>query len=630
LTGSTERAEYGGMRAGTAANGNGEPPRPGRTRWLARQAAFSSLLIVAACIGALAVLLVDRSLDDDDPGPQPAPTAATTEPTPSATARSTPASQDTPTTSPTATSMPGKVTYSGDVPAELAVPNLVAAEGATDLAFLPGGAEVYRVVRRYYVPVAAMGAGVDALTRTQIEDLARGAITDWAEVGGIAGPVRAFALAGSEGDEAMGAFAPLGAAETFATYEALLAAMTMGSGAWAFVPIEEVGPTVTAIAIGEIDLVRGRGDPREWPFVDALTLVALTEEGRMAAAALAAEHSAPLPEPVTVIATGDILQSRCSLTQIRATGDWGAALRGPVGDYLASADLTLGSVDGSIQDIAEPLGCFDHINLSSPPEVIEALTLSGFDEVTVATNHVFDCGAEACGPDAFLRTIELLEEAGIAVVGGGENLEAALAPAIFTVGETTFGILGFDDVAAWAFEAEADSPGTAPLDDDYTEENASGGPAYFQPASQLGLERFRARIAALAEEVDVVVVQVQTGTEDTHDPSPRSIKALRAAVEAGAALVVGNQAHHVQAVEPGAEAFIAYALGNFIYDQTRLEGHMQGYLLEATFWGERLANLRLVPYVIEDMYRPVFAEGDVRAKILNDVFAASIRLAAGQ
>ena len=617
------------MRADTPANGNGAPPRRPRGRWLARQAAFSSLLIVAACIGALAVLLVQESLDDDDPAAQPEPTAITEpEPTPSPTSAATPTPQETPTASPTAMAMPDTITYSGEAPADFAGPNLVAAEGATDLAFLPAGAEVYRVVRRYYVPVAAMGAGVDALTPTQLEDLARGTITDWAEVGGIAGPVRGFAVAGD--DDAMAAFAPTTPTETFATYEELLAAMTMDSGGWAFVPIEEVGPLVTAIAVGELDLVRGRGDPRGWPFVDVVTLVALTEEGRVAAAALAAEHSAALPKPVTVIATGDILQSRCSLTQIRATGDWGAALRGPVGDYLASADLTLGSVDGSIQDIAEPLGCFDHINLSSPPEVIEALTLSGFDEVTVATNHVFDCGAEACGARAFLRTIELLEEAGIAVVGGGENLEEALAPAIFTVGETTFGILGFDDVAAWAFEAEEDSPGTAPLDDDYTEENASGGPAYFQPASQLGLERFRARIAALAEEVDVVVVQVQTGTEDTHDPSPRSIKALRAAVEAGAELVVGNQAHHVQAVEPGAEAFIAYALGNFIYDQTRLEGHMQGYLLEATFWGERLANLRLVPYVIHDLYRPVFAEGEVRAKILNDVFAASMRLAAGE
>ena len=617
-------------------NGNGEAT-PGRRVRIAKRASYFSLLVLAASLGALFVVLLDRAMNGDEAAPQPAATTATAtateteaRATPTATSPATPASRETTTATATARAMAAKVTYSGDLPAELASANLLPASEATDLAFLDGGGEEYRIVSRYYVPVVAMGVGVDALSRTQVEDLVRGAIRDWSEVGGIPGPVRAFAVAPGAGDEGMAAAAPVAPEQTFATYEELLEAMTFDSGAWAFVPIEEVGPTVTAVAVSGIDLVRGRGDAREWPFVGAVTLIAFTEEGRMAAEALVAEHSVALPEPVTVIATGDILQSRCSLTQIRATGDWGAALRGPVGEYLASADLTLGSVDGSIQDIAEPLGCFPHVNLSSPPEVIEALTLSGFDEVTVATNHVFDCGAVPCGAEAFLRTIELLEEAGIAVVGGGENLEAALAPAIFTVGETTFGILGFDDVAAYSLEAGPNWPGTAPLDDDYSNENATGEPAFFRPASELGLERFRARINALAEEVDVVIVQVQTGTEDTHDPSPRSIKALRAAVAAGATLVVGNQAHHAQAIEPGEEAFIAYALGNFIYDQKRLAGHTQGYLLEATFWGERLVNLRFAPYVIKDLYRPVFAEGEVRTKILNDVFEASIRLAEGQ
>ena len=528
----------------------------------------------------------------------------------------------TPTPTPPATA----IAYLGELPAELAGPQLGPAASGGDLAFLAGGTE--RLVRHYYVPVAAMGAGVDALTRTQLRALARGEIADWEEVGGIPGAVRAFAIRPDGEGKALAAFAPAAPVRTFASWAELLEALTLDSGAWAFVPLDEVRPTVTAIAVDGVDLVRGRGEAGSWPFVDAVTIAPLTEAGREAAAALAAEHSAPLPQPLTVIATGDILQSRCSLTAIEATGDWGAALRGPVGAYLASADLTLGSVDGSIQDIATPLGCFPHVNLSSPPQVIEALTLSGFDEVTVATNHVFDCGAVECGARALLRTIELLREAGLAVVGGGANLEEALAPAILSAGGTTFGVLGFDDVAAYALEAGEDRPGTAPLDDSYAEENAAGEPAFFRPASELDLERFRERIGRLAEQVDVVIVQVQTGTEDTHDPSPRSVKALRAAVAAGAALVVGNQAHHVQAIEAGTEAFIAYALGNFIYDQTRLEGHTQGYLLEATFWGARLANLRFVPYVIEDLYRPVFAEGGLRAKILSDIFQASLRLAA--
>lgn len=580
--------------------------RERRQRLVAR-ALTGLLLLLAASLGALAYAL----LGDGGGEPQPAPDV----PSPTAAPSPTPTPEPAPTPTPA-------IAYAGEPPPGLATADLAPAAAPNDLAFLDGSGLV-RIVRRHYVPVAAMGAGVDALTGAQLAALARGEVADWAEVGGVPGPVRAFAVAPSPA-----AFAPAAPDRVFAGWAGLLAALTLDSGAWAFIPLEEVTPAVTAIAVDGVDLVRGRGDAGGWPYADAITVAAFTERGRAAAEALAAAHAAPLPEPVVVVATGDILQSRCSLAAIRATGDWGAALRGAVGDYLASADLTLGSVDGSIQDIAEPLGCFPHVNLSSPPEVIEALTLAGFDEVTVATNHVFDCGAEACGARALLRTIELLRGAGIAVVGGGANLEEALAPAVLSAGGVTFGVLGFDDVAAYALEAGADRPGTAPLDDDYADENAAGEPAFFRPASELGLERFRARIAALAAETDVVIVQVQTGTEDTHDPSPRSVKALRAAVAAGATLAVGNQAHHVQAIEPGGDAFIAYALGNFIYDQTRLEGHRQGYLLEAAFWGARLANLRFVPYVIEDLYRPVFAEGAVRAKILADVFEASRRLAA--
>ena len=128
----------------------------------------------------------------------------------------------------------------------------------------------------------------------------------------------------------------------------------------------------------------------------------------------------------------------------------------------------------------------------------------------------------------------------------------------------------------------------------------------------------------------MVIVQVQSGYEDTHEASPRSIKALRAAVDAGADLVVGNQGHHVQSAEVRGDAFIAYALGNFIFDQVHTAAHTEGYLLEASFWGKKLANVRMVPYHIVDQYRPTFVDEELRAKILGDVFGASKLLPAAR
>jgi poly-gamma-glutamate synthesis protein (capsule biosynthesis protein) len=142
----------------------------------------------------------------------------------------------------------------------------------------------------------------------------------------------------------------------------------------------------------------------------------------------------------------------------------------------------------------------------------------------------------------------------------------------------------------------------------------------------LGVENLTRRIREVKEEVDFLVVMFNSGTEDTHDPSPRSIKALRAAAEAGADLVIGNQAHHVQAAEVHEGVFVAYALGNFIYDQVHTPEHSQCYLVEASLWADRVATTRLLPCEIELQYRPLFAGGETRAKILGDIFGAAERL----
>lgn len=521
------------------------------------------------------------------------------------------------------------LTYSGMLPAGLEAQNLVAVApgGQPDISFSAGdGAE--QVVSRMFVPVVAIGAGVDTLTKAQLATLVSGATTDWSEVGGVAGKVT-YVVAGPEADQEVVATFFDGAepAKAFPTYETLRAAMTMDSGLLALVPLSEVRVSMTAIAIDGVDVVRGRGDAGVWPFVENTWLVGLSDRGNDSLEAVKASIAVQPPKVTHVVATGDILMSRCTLAKIEATGDWGAALRGPMAEYLAAQDLTLGSLDGSIQDVGTPYLCVDlqYPNLTSPPQVMEALTLAGFDGMTVATNHIFDCGKIACGSQAFLQTLDRLAAAGIKTVGGGRNLEEALAPAIFDVNGVKFGVLGFDDIAAEDLEATADEVGTAPMDDSYADEKAAlpHEPAFYKPAEMLHVTQMQERIRALKAQVDVVIVQIQSGYEDTHEASPRSIKGLRAAADAGADLVVGNQGHWVQSAEVRGNTFIDYALGNFIFDQTHTPEHTEGYLLEASFWGKQLVNVKMIPYHIVDKYKPTFVDGDLRAKILGDVFTAS-------
>lgn len=527
---------------------------------------------------------------------------------------------------------PPALRYRGALPAGAAGLGLAPAgpAEAADIAFEPAqpgdGVPV-----RLFVAAAAPGAGVDALRRDELVAALRGEAAGWAAFGGFDRPIEPAFV--GEPAEAQGILEGLGAGKFdlsrfrfFATADDLRAALTLESGLLAILPFDGLRPPMVALAVDGADPARGHGDPRAWPLAERVAVRALTPAGEEARARVEAAI-AWAPPPVTrVVATGDILMSRCTLTAIRATGDWASPLRSPVGDFLAAADIAAGSLDGSIQDYAEPYGCVSTTNLTSPPEVIAALTHAGFDVLTVATNHVFDCADGGCGAKAMLRTIELLRAAGIATVGGGRNLEEALAPVIIERNGVRFGFLGFDDIAAEDIGATETEPGTAPLDDSYADEKATPPrePAFYKPAEMLSLTRFEAAIRALKAEADVVIVLVQSGYEDTHAPSPRSIKALRAAADAGADLVVGNQAHWVQAAEVRGGAFIAYALGNFIFDQRWTPEHTQGYLLEATFHGAKLATVRMLPYQIEGQYRPMFAEGATRLKIIGDVIGTPV------
>lgn len=551
---------------------------------------------------------------------------------------------------------PGDTPVAGQTPAAEPTPTepaeddsrAIRFEGAPPEAFLlesfrpaePGedvdlrfGAGETELTATYWVPVVANHVGVYELTMAQLTGLLDGSISDWSAVGGIPGPVRYLAADGPARELArqLSPGAPPG--EQYATVNDVLAAITPGSGAFAFVPLHVLGVEVTALGIDGIDIARGFGDPAQWPLVERVTVEALTNRGEAAVVALESLQPEP-PEVTRIVATGDYLPVRCSLARIEATGDWTSPFQTTLGDFLREADLALSSQDGSIQDFSEPLRCIETVNLTSPPGAVDALVYAGIDGVTVAANHIFDCGEVLfCGSDAFERTLELLHAAGIKTAGGGLNLEEALAPAIWEVNGLTIGMLAFDDIAAgppsW-LAAGPDSPGTAPMDDDYSDEEPLGYAAFYAPAEMLGVENLTRRIAEVKQEVDFLVVMFNSGTEDTHDPSPRSIKALRAAAEAGADVIIGNQAHHVQAAEVHNGVFVAYALGNFIYDQVHTPEHSQCYLVEAALWQDRVAATRLLPCEIELQYRPVFAEGETRTKILGDVFGAAELLPAAE
>ena len=84
-------------------------------------------------------------------------------------------------------------------------------------------------------------------------------------------------------------------------------------------------------------------------------------------------------------------------------------------------------------------------------------------------------------------------------------------------------------------------------------------------------------VAYWKERSDVVIVALHAGTEYTDAPNGTQLAVSRAAVEAGAALVLGHHSHVLQGWGTWGDGVIVYSLGNFVFD-------LDGDDLR-TFWG---------------------------------------------
>ena len=83
--------------------------------------------------------------------------------------------------------------------------------------------------------------------------------------------------------------------------------------------------------------------------------------------------------------------------------------------------------------------------------------------------------------------------------------------------------------------------------------------------------------------------------------------------------------HVAGAIEDIEGTPVLYSLGNLIFDQHWSTNTMESALLEATFHGDRLMELRLRPYIIHDTSQPNFldpASGEGR-RLLQSMKAAS-------
>jgi poly-gamma-glutamate synthesis protein (capsule biosynthesis protein) len=280
--------------------------------------------------------------------------------------------------------------------------------------------------------------------------------------------------------------------------------------------------------------------------------------------------------PVTIVAVGDMMLGRSIGERILSEGAsvvFDAAIAGTLG----RADLTLGNLECAISERGEPEP--KGYTFRAPPSAVEVLALGGFDVVSLANNHARDFGAEALAD-----TAGNVGQEGIAAVGAGRSLEAASGAAIFERGGLRIAVVGLVDVpgegagfSRRTWEAGPDSWGVAWAD----------------------VETVTTAVAAAAGEADVVIAMLHFGNEYEATPSASQRALARAAIDAGARLVVGSHPHVVQEVEEYGGGLIAYSLGNFVFDG--FEGAAnESAILRVTLGMDGIEGWELVPVEIVD------------------------------
>jgi poly-gamma-glutamate capsule biosynthesis protein CapA/YwtB (metallophosphatase superfamily) len=307
------------------------------------------------------------------------------------------------------------------------------------------------------------------------------------------------------------------------------------------------------------------------PSVTAIPLTATPSPTPLPSREPPTATAALAPDPLTTLLfTGVIVPARCVQAAIDERGDTDYPYD-EVRDIISSADLAVGTLNATISDYPPHTGCVPTYVLVGGSGNADALQRAGFDVMSVATNHIKNCGLMNCGDRAFFDTLDNLRRVNILPVGAGANHAEAMQPVVVSVDGVRYGIVSLGQIEPMAFAGEH-TPGIAVLNP----------------------ENLRAAIQAARQVSDVVIAMPHWGPEDVPTPNYIQRDLAKQLVEAGADIVMGNHTHVVQAVQEIDGVPVFYGLGNFVFDQG-LPDHKQGVILKLYFKGKDYAGFDLIP-----------------------------------
>lgn len=289
-------------------------------------------------------------------------------------------------------------------------------------------------------------------------------------------------------------------------------------------------------------------------------------------------------KPITLLFVGDIMLSRLIGDIMAQNNDW----RYPfleTAEFLKNADIAFGNLEGPISARGTKVGSI--YSFRSDPRAIEGLLYAGFDVLSIANNHIWDYGA-----NAVWDTISILEKSGIGVVGGGINYPEAHQPFIKDIDNTKIAFLGYTNLIPLSVGSKTSKPAIA----------------YFD------IDQAIADIKEARKKADLIVVSLHWGNEYETTQNTNQKKVARALIDAGAQLIIGHHPHVVQLVEEYNGGYIAYSLGNFVFDQNFSPDTKTGLVLKVTLKDKKISQVEKIRIAFTSLYQPYLISSENTSK----------------
>jgi poly-gamma-glutamate synthesis protein (capsule biosynthesis protein) len=256
-----------------------------------------------------------------------------------------------------------------------------------------------------------------------------------------------------------------------------------------------------------------------------------------------------------------------------------------ISGVLAEDDVTLVNFEGALTDSANKAD--KEYNFKGPADYAFMLTGASVEAVNLANNHIMDYGAQGKQD-----TMDALEDAGVLYCAAGltETVEA---------NGVLIGLIG----------------NTFPY--------ASGKRDISKDVKALR-----------AAGCQIIVASFHWGSEYEKQFSRDQRNIGRAAIDAGADIVVGHHPHIVQGIELYKGKYIIYSLGNLVFGGNRDPDDRDSFLARVTFTMDSVSGavqstafqiipLRVTALTAGTDYHPIIAEGTVAERIRDRVLNLS-------